>query len=105
MPDPREFRLDSLSTWLTIWATLVFLGVAVELLEDGPEVWKILKNLRKPDWVDNKRIWRWQFSRKDAKKVIAVIGTGIVAAGIAGELYVGAESSRIEHEIRTDLTN
>jgi hypothetical protein len=52
MPDPREFRLDSLSTWLTIWATLVFLGVAVELLEDGPEVWKILKNLRKPDWVD-----------------------------------------------------
>jgi len=77
-----QHSLDSLATWLSIWTLLVVVGLIVEYAK---EVFDII-TIRPFHWP---ALW-------------ILIGGILITGGVAGELYIQFNASRIETALRTN---
>lgn len=88
-----EATRASQDCWLLFWTSLVVLGVILEVGFVVHEFWHERTHWRqgaasgpaRPSWT---------------KFILEVLAAALVAVGVAGELYVGAQSGRVETKIR-----
>jgi hypothetical protein len=85
-----ESTQSSLHWWLEFWTALVVLGVAVEVVfvvwEHKDDLDEFRAGVMQPPNI-------WLF-------VLALFGSGLVAGGVAGELFVGSKIGGVETQIR-----
>ena len=89
-----ESLSDSLEPWLYFWVTLVVIGVVLE-------VWFVLWAYRE-DFEAYHRGWIRSPQRPSRWKMFfELLGAGLVAIGVAGELGVDINAGRIQTDLRT----
>jgi len=91
--DNLEMSRSSLHGWLLFWTFLVVLGVALELVF-------VVK-----EYIDQSHDFRRGIIHSPEKPstmlfVSGLLGAGLVAIGVAGELYIDVQAGKVETEIR-----
>jgi hypothetical protein len=91
--DNLDMSRSSLHAWLHIWTGMVVVGVTLEVLFVVWEYLELLHDFRRgivhPPEKPNVLLL-----------VLGLLGAGLVAVGVAGELYVDVKAGKIETEIR-----
>jgi len=91
--DNLDISRSSLHGWLHFWTFLVVVGVALEVVF---VVW---------EYAEDMHDFRRGIVHPPAKPsalllVLGLLGAGLVAIGVAGELYIDVQAGRLETEIR-----
>ncbi|HXP68804.1 MAG TPA: hypothetical protein VOA88_05930 [Candidatus Dormibacteraeota bacterium] len=91
--DNLERSRSSLHGWLDFWTLLVVVGVALEVVF---VIWEYAEDLHD---------FRRGIVHPPEKPIIllfvlGLLGAGLVAVGVAGELYIGVKAGQVETEIR-----
>jgi len=91
--DNLEMSRASLHGWLDIWTFLVVVGVALEVVF---VIWEYVEELH-----DFQRgIVHPPEKPRVLLFVLGLLGAGLVAVGVAGELYIDVQAGKVETEIR-----
>ena len=91
--DNLDISRSSLHAWLHFWTFLVVVGVALEVIF---VVWEYREQLH--DWQHG--IVHPPEKPNILLFVLGLLGAGLVATGVAGELYVDVQAGKVETEIR-----
>ncbi|MFZ0479690.1 MAG: hypothetical protein WAL71_11105 [Terriglobales bacterium] len=91
--DNLDASRSSLHAWLHFWTFLVVLGVALEVVF-------VVK-----EYIDQSHDFRRGILHPPEKPstmlfILGLLGAGLVAIGVAGELYIDVQAGRVETEIR-----
>lgn len=91
--DNLDMSRSSLHGWLHFWTFLVVLGVALEVVF-------VVK-----EYIDQSHDFRRGIVHPPEKPstmlfVLGLLGAGLVAIGVAGELYIDVQAGKVETEIR-----
>jgi hypothetical protein len=91
---------SSLDGWLDFWTFLVVIGVALEVIFVVCEYRKELHEFRQG--TNNFRLGIAYPPEKPSLMlfVLGMLGAGLVAGGVSGELYVNVQAGKVETEIR-----
>jgi hypothetical protein len=91
--DKLELSRSSLHGWLHFWTFLVVVGVALEVVfviwEYAEELHDFRRGIVHPPEKPNMLLF-----------VLGLLGAGLVASGVAGELYIDVQAGKVETEIR-----
>jgi hypothetical protein len=91
--DNLEISRSSLHGWLHFWTFLVVVGVALEVVF---VVWEYTEDIH-----DFRRGIVHPPEKPSALLlVLGLLGAGLVAIGVAGELYIDVQAGKVETEIR-----
>src|SRR3989442_613713 len=88
-----EIRSESLESWLKLWITLVVVGVAIELVIVLKEYFDDLEECRRGTIRSPAKPSRW-------KLIFSLLGAGLVAIGVAGELGIDFKAGDVETGLR-----
>ena len=91
--DNLEISRASLHGWLHFWTFLVVVGVALEVVFVVWEYVRELHDFRRGEVHPPERPSLFLL-------VLGLLGAGLVAVGVAGELYIDVKASKVETDIR-----
>ena len=106
MLDEQTVRL--LESRLTHWSLLVVIGVVLEVVNEGPKLYAILRTVKRLDWVTLRYKWSWPSAEVHSRyepllAFCGISGTILIIIGLAGELRTQATLSSVQHRIRVNL--
>src|SRR4051812_26063893 len=88
-----ESRSESLESWLKFWIFLVVVGVVLEVFVVIAEYRHALKDFRRSIIHSPDKPSGWLF-------FLGVLGAGLVAIGVSGELAIDFKSRDVETKLR-----
>jgi hypothetical protein len=92
--DNLEMSHSSLHGWLDFWTFLVVIGVALEVVFTIWDYRELLHDFRRG-------VIHSPEKPRVLLHVLGLLGAGLVAVGVAGELYVDVQAGKVETEIRS----